>query len=188
MSTVFARLNVAKAVAKANLTRRLNQLRIKTLPRTDGTNTSRMALSSAGVVTQAARLRSHLNLPGWTALATLLLCIAYYVAAQIGLTLHFPMSLVYFVWPPSVVVFVALILSPRRIWWVYALAVLPVHMLVEWTAVSAPLTSLALFYAVVWVQAIAGAVCVARFARRPIHLNTLRALIAFLFSGAVIAA
>ena len=123
-----------------------------------------------------------------TIVATLLLCIAFYVAAQIGLALHFPASLVYFVWPPSVLVFVALVLSPRRDWWIYFLALLPVHLLVEWNTVSAPPASLVLFYAAVWAQALAGALCIERFAGRPLHLATLRLLIIFLLSGAAAAA
>ncbi len=120
--------------------------------------------------------------------ATLLLCLAFFLAALLGLALHFPGSLVYFVWPPSVVVFVALLLSPPRRWWVYFLAFFPVHLLVEWRTVAAPLGSIALFYVIVWVQALMGTLCVERFARRPFQLNSLRSLIALLVGGAGVAA
>ncbi|HEX2349423.1 MAG TPA: PAS domain S-box protein [Ktedonobacterales bacterium] len=116
-------------------------------------------------------------------MATLLLCAAFYVAAEIGLALHFPASLVYFVWPPSVVVFVALMLTPPRYWWMFALACLPVHMLTELGSVAAPLSSLLLFYGVVWVQALVGVWCVDHFTTRPLRLTTLRALSVLLLSG-----
>src|SRR5215469_13919581 len=106
------------------------------------------------------RLRSLPRPSRETILATLLLCIAFYAGAHIGLTLRFPNSLFHFVWPPSVLVFVALVLSPRRLWWIYLLALLPVHLLVEWTTVAAPPSSLLLLYAIVWIQAVIGALCV----------------------------
>ncbi len=183
METLNALLNAAMV----NTTRHLNRLRTKALARLDMARTKRAALRKQALA-DPWRPRALAWLPRRTAIATLLLCIAFFVAAQIGLILHFPHSLVYFVWPPSVVVFVALTLSPRRVWWVYALALFPVHLLVEWRTVAAPLTSLALFYAIVWIQALVGVVCLGRFTQRPFRLNSLRALIIFLLSGAGVAA
>jgi PAS domain S-box-containing protein len=134
------------------------------------------------------RLTAHAWLSSGTFWATLLLCLTFYISALVGLALHFPKSLVYFVWPPSVVLLVALLLAPPRIWWIFALTLFPVHMLVEWRIVAAPLGSIALFYAVVWAQALAGALCVARFARRPLYLTSLRNLVVFLLAGAGVAA
>src|SRR5215469_13280264 len=54
------------------------------------------------------RLTAHAWLSSGTFWATLLLCLTFYTSALVGLALHFPNSLVYFVWPPSVVLLVAL--------------------------------------------------------------------------------
>ncbi len=120
--------------------------------------------------------------------ATLVLCGAFYCAARIGLVLHFPESLVYFVWPPSAILFVALVLSPRRNWGLFALALLPVHLAAEMGRVAAPLSSLLLFYGIVWLQALVGAWFVGRFAARPLRLTTLHDVIVFLLGGAGAAA
>lgn len=146
------------------------------------------------VVTPEAGARTVYRLPAFarpprgTALAALLLCVAFFLSALVGLALHFPASLVYFVWPPSVIVFVSLLLALHRSWWVLFLALFPVHMLVEWRTVAAPLGSLVLFYVVVWIQALVGALCVERLARRPFQLIDLRSLIALLLGGAGAAA
>ncbi|MGH2516501.1 MAG: MASE1 domain-containing protein, partial [Ktedonobacterales bacterium] len=197
MSDPIVRLKAAKT----NAVRYLDRLRRQTQASLDVVRARQVTARR-----RIGRLRTVLSLPdfvvrvghkrlfalSWpprrTALAVLLLCVAFYLAALIGLTLHFPASLVYFVWPPSVVLFVALVLTPARIWWIYALAVLPVHMLAELGTVSAPPSSLLLFYGIVWVQAIVGALCVIRFAHLPFQLSNLRALIVFLLSGAGAAA
>lgn len=199
MSHLSTRLNTARTSLIRHLHRagtlpaRLSATRA--MPDADavaaGRPVRRRGISSPSRAIAWAGLR-RLPLPMWsaryTALAVLLVCVVFYLAARIGLALHFPNSLVYFVWPPSVVLFVALLLSPRQIWWVYALALLPVHMIVELGAVAAPPTSLVLFYVVVWTQALAGVQFVDRFAARPFQLNTVRALIILLVGGAGVAA
>jgi PAS domain S-box-containing protein len=119
--------------------------------------------------------------------ATLSLCAAFAVCAYISLQLHFPSSLVYFIWLPSVAVLVALLLSPPRLWWVYLIALFPIHMLVELWTVAAPPLSIALFYLPIWIQALAGALVVGYLAPRPFRFHDLRTLIAFLLGAAAAA-
>lgn len=192
MSSVSARFNAAKVA----VSRSLQRLRIAVSASLGASQASHDG--AAGSAAHRQEAPAFRGAPGqlrrlslsWFArptrsavLATLLLCVVFFVAAEIGLALHFPASLVYFVWPPSVVVFVALALTPPRYWWMFALALLPVHMLTEWGSVAAPPSSLFLFYVVVWVQALVGVWCLDHFTIRPLRLTTLRALCVLLLSG-----
>ncbi|HSE30001.1 MAG TPA: MASE1 domain-containing protein [Pyrinomonadaceae bacterium] len=64
---------------------------------------------------------------------------AYYVGAQIGFGLTFKPHPVSTLWPPNAILFAALVLSPKRWWLVFILAVLPAHLLVEVNADVPPM-------------------------------------------------
>src|SRR6185436_17547261 len=81
------------------------------------------------------RMRPLLALPKekrQTALSMLLLCIAYYLGAKLGFLLNFPGTPLSVFWPPNAILMAALILVPKRQWWLYLLAVLPAHLIAQW--------------------------------------------------------
>ena len=55
----------------------------------------------------------------------------YYATAQLGAALQFPSAPVSALWFPNALLLGALLLAPRRYWWVYLLAVLPAHLLAQ---------------------------------------------------------
>jgi formate hydrogenlyase transcriptional activator len=61
----------------------------------------------------------------------LLVCVGYYAGAWIAKALRFPDSNLSLIWPPTAILLAALLLAPRRKWWIYLLAVIPVHVFVQ---------------------------------------------------------
>jgi PAS domain S-box-containing protein len=62
----------------------------------------------------------------------LLVCLGYYAGAWIAKELRFPDSHLSLIWPPTAMLLAGLLLAPLRKWWIYLLAVVPVHILVQW--------------------------------------------------------
>lgn len=65
------------------------------------------------------------------ALAALVVAVAYYAGAQIGIALTFQPHPVSTLWPPNSILLAALLLSPVRSWWLLLLATFPAHVLAE---------------------------------------------------------
>jgi signal transduction histidine kinase len=65
------------------------------------------------------------------ALSALLVSVAYYLGAKLGFALTFQPHPVSTLWPPNSILLAVLLLSPRRLWWFYLLAVFPAHLLVQ---------------------------------------------------------
>jgi PAS domain S-box-containing protein len=61
----------------------------------------------------------------------LLVCLGYYAGALLGKTLRFPGSHLSLIWPPTAILLAALLLVPLQKWWIYVLALAPVHILVQ---------------------------------------------------------
>ena len=61
----------------------------------------------------------------------LLVCLGYYAGAWIAKALRFPESHLSLIWPPTAILLAALLLVPLRKWWIYLLAVIPVHVFVQ---------------------------------------------------------
>jgi signal transduction histidine kinase len=89
-------------------------------------------------------------------------------------------------WPPNAILLAAFLLAPRRIWWAFLVAVLPVHMLAQlrigiplWTAVGWFMTNTS--------EALIGAFCITRFTDRKTLFDNIRGVIAFVVFGVLIA-
>jgi len=74
-----------------------------------------------------------------TAAMALLVCVAYFIAAEIGLALTLHPHPVSTLWPPNALLLALLLLTPTTSWWVVLLAALPAHLVVELRA-GIPLT------------------------------------------------
>jgi PAS domain S-box-containing protein len=74
------------------------------------------------------------NVAVWTvasvvnlALQAMVVGAGYYVGAQIGLVFRFPSTLLSAMWPPTAILLAALLLTPRRRWWIYLPTVFAAH-------------------------------------------------------------
>jgi formate hydrogenlyase transcriptional activator len=61
----------------------------------------------------------------------LLVCVSYYAGAWITKALRFPDSHLSLIWPPTAILLAALLIVPLRKWWIYLVAVIPAHVLVQ---------------------------------------------------------
>ena len=89
------------------------------------------------------------------------------------------------VWPPNSILTAALLLAPRRRWWIYLLAALPAHLAAELPAWPTGLV-FALF-ATNCSEALIAALYVRRFSDAPARLDTLRSAVVFIAGAALIA-
>ena len=114
----------------------------------------------------------------------LLVCLGYYAGAWIAKTLRFPDSNLSLIWPPTAILLGALLLAPPRKWWIYLLALAPVHVLVQMQdGVSAGgiISQLIGNFS----QALLAAFSVRYFNKGVVHLNSFRAIVVFTL-GAII--
>ena len=114
----------------------------------------------------------------------LLVCLGYYAGAWIAKTLRFPDSNLSLIWPPTAILLGALLLAPPRKWWIYLLALAPVHVLVQMQdGVSAGgiISQLIGNFS----QALLAAFSVYYLNKRVVHLNSFRAIVVFTL-GAII--
>jgi signal transduction histidine kinase len=116
----------------------------------------------------------------------LLVAISYYVGTRIGFAwtpIGQPNSTF---WPANAILLAALLLTPRRTWWILLLAVLPTHMLVQlqagvpvWTALGWFITNTS--------EALIGAFCIARFTHPRNTLDNVRGVFTLVVFGVMLA-
>jgi integral membrane sensor domain MASE1 len=63
-----------------------------------------------------------------TVLTALLVGVAFYFGAALGLSLSTPPDYIAAFWPPNTFVLAALLLTDRRRWWIYFLAMTPAYL------------------------------------------------------------
>jgi len=115
-----------------------------------------------------------------------LVALAYYVGAHVGFILRFPPATPSVLWPPNAILTAALLLAPPRRWWIYLLAALPAHLVVELRAEWPTPLVLALF-ATNCGEALVAAVFVRRFSDAPARLDTLRRVVPFIVGAVLLA-
>jgi len=102
---------------------------------------------SAALATDSAR----------TLLGAIATALAYALAARLGAALRFPGAPVSALWLPTAILLAALLLAPRRTWWLYVLVVLPAHLLVQPFLVTVPAAHAGIGYIVNTGTAVTGA-------------------------------
>ena len=112
---------------------------------------------------------------GATALAV---CLGYFVGANIGFILRLPPATPSILWPPNSILTAALLMSPPRRWWIYLLAALPAHLVVELPVISPPSLVFVLF-ATNCLEALIGAAAVRALSDAPARFDTLPRVAAF---------
>jgi formate hydrogenlyase transcriptional activator len=116
----------------------------------------------------------------------LLVCLGYYAGALLGKTLRFPGSHLSVIWPPTAILLAAMLLTPPQKWWIYLLALVPVHILVQaqddvpaWGIISQLLGNFG--------QAALAAVTVRYFNKEVLPFDSLRAVVTFMLGAVVFA-
>ncbi len=120
------------------------------------------------------------------ALFVLLVSAGYYAGALIGQSLRFPNSHLSLIWPPTAILLAALLLAPPRQWWIFLLAVAPVHTIVQLTD-GAP--ALGIFSTLVGNlgQALVAAMSVRYFVKDRLQLDSFRAVVIFVLCAVILA-
>src|SRR5467141_3837859 len=132
--------------------------------------------------TQISRARAI----GRVAATAVLVGVAYYVGAKVGLVLRLPPATSSVVWPPNSILTATLLLSPRRHWWLYLLAAFPAHLAGELPA-DFPIPLVLALFVTNCSEALLAAVCVRWFTDAPARLDTLRRMVAFIVGAVLIA-
>ena len=126
----------------------------------------------------------------WSTLRTvtvaLVISVGYYLGCQLGFVLTFPQAISSVLWPPNALLTSTLLLTAPGRWWIYLLAVLPAHLIVE-LQVGLPLPLVAALFATNCSEALIAAVIVRRFSDAPGRFDTLRRAVVFI-GGAGVAA
>jgi PAS domain S-box-containing protein len=117
--------------------------------------------------------------------AGILVLVAYYLGAKLGIALTFYPSPVSVLWPPNAILFAAMLLMPTTLWWVVIAAALPAHLIAELQS-GVPVLMVTCWFISNVTEALIGATCVRLLTRQPLKFNTLRDVSAFL--GAAFAA
>jgi PAS domain S-box-containing protein len=128
----------------------------------------------------------NISVPSRRLLAILLLCAGYYAGALIAQSLRFPNSHLSLLWPPTAIVLAALLLAPPRLWWMYLVAVSPVHIFVQ---LQDGLPALGILSTLIgnFGQALVAAITVRYFVKGELHLDNFRAVIIFTLGAALLA-
>lgn len=139
-------------------------------------------LSSAAATTQRVSVR--LAVQGGLVLAVL--AAGYFLGSILGLSLSFPGTHVSSIWPPNAVLLAALLLTPRRRWWVCLLAVLPAHLLAQ-GLMGLPWTAVLINFAGNAGDALLGALLICRLTPEPKRFDRLRTVILIMVFGGIVA-
>jgi two-component system, LuxR family, sensor kinase FixL len=115
-------------------------------------------------------------------LAAVLLSLSYYVGAKIGFALTFQPHPVSTLWPPNAILLAALVLAPFRRWWLFLLAVLPVHFLIELQS-GVPLPMILCWFVSNSSEAVIGALCLRYLNDRPLRFDSIRQVAILVFAA-----
>jgi signal transduction histidine kinase/integral membrane sensor domain MASE1 len=121
------------------------------------------------------------------ALGGLALSAAYYATAQLGEALAFPDAPVSALWLPNALVMGALLLAPRRYWWVYLLAVLPAHLIAQLPLPDVTAARVALQYILNCGTSLIGAVALTHFESPTQRFNRVLPAWRLVFFGGLVA-
>ena len=144
---------------------------------------------SDAVLTRAAGARAKTsNDPALrrAVLVALLASAGYFFTAKIGFAFALQPGPVSTLWMPNSILLAALLLVPRRSWWIVVLAAFPAHFASEVQGGVPTLISLLLFVSNS-VQALIGAVGISYFVRDQLRFDRFRDLAGFVFFGAFLA-
>jgi two-component system, LuxR family, sensor kinase FixL len=103
-------------------------------------------------------------------LSGLLVGVAYYLGALIGFALTSPTHSVSILWPPNAILLAALLLTPRKEWWIVLLGVFPAHLAVQLQS-GVPVLMILSWFVSNTSEALIGAFCVRYFIDGPLRFD-----------------
>jgi PAS domain S-box-containing protein len=116
------------------------------------------------------------------AFAAALTGVGYYVGAKIGFALTFQPHPVSTLWPPNSILLAALVLVPYRRWWLFLLAVLPAHFLIELRS-GVPISMIVCWFVSNSSEAVIGAWCLRYLNDRPLRFDSIRQVATLVFAA-----
>jgi PAS domain S-box-containing protein len=119
-----------------------------------------------------------------TVVAAVLVCVGYFVGAQVGFAFTIHPSPVSTLWPPNSILLAALLLAPTRTWAILLLAAFPAHLAIQ-LANGIPVTMILLWFISNCSQALIGATCVRHFTSGPLRFDDSRHVGVFVFGSIV---
>jgi signal transduction histidine kinase len=120
-----------------------------------------------------------------SAVIGLLVALGYYAGSQIGFLLTPSGTPIAAFWPPNAILLAALLLTPRRIWWVLVLAALPAHLFIQ-LSIGIPLMSALAWFVGNAGEAVLGAICVRLFNKDHPLFESVHGMIVFLGFGVLL--
>ena len=129
---------------------------------------------------------SSLAPAGRVLLAAAGLACAYALTARLGAVFAFAGANLSALWLPNAVLMAALLLTPRRSWWLWLAAALPAHLLVQVMLLEVALPRALLQYLGNSVTALLGATVLLAFAPGLRRIDTLRNAVGLVLLGAVL--
>lgn len=121
-----------------------------------------------------------------TGLIALIVAIAYYSGTKLGFALTPASEPIAAFWPPNAILLAALLLAPRRIWWILLLTVLPAHLVVQ-LKTGVPLATVVGWFIGNTGEALLGALCISYFSTKELLFQSVRGLLIFLGFGVILA-
>jgi signal transduction histidine kinase len=121
-----------------------------------------------------------------TSVIALLVAIGYYAGSEIGFLFAPDHALVATYWPCNAILLAAFLLAPPRIWWIFLVAVLPVHFLLH-VGTHMPMSLVLGKFAGNTSEALLGAVCIRRFAKPRVLFDRAEGVIVFFVFGVFLA-
>lgn len=112
--------------------------------------------------------------------------IAYYVGTRIGFALTPRGQPNSAFWPPNAILLAAFLLAPRRIWWMFLLAVLPAHLLAQ-LQIGVPLATASGWFITNTSEALIGAFCITQLVSRNKVFDSVRGVFLFIVFGVLFA-
>jgi signal transduction histidine kinase len=117
--------------------------------------------------------------------APLAVALAYCLSAKLGELLAFPNAPVSALWAPNAILLAALLLAQRERWWLYFVAVLPFHVLVQLPV--APFAQVVTQYVVNCGEALLGALPLVTSLPKPLRFDRLRSAFFLVAFSAILA-
>jgi PAS domain S-box-containing protein len=145
-------------------------------------------MAEAGVIQDGAataRINERVAPSIRTVHVALLVGLAYYVGAKVGVALTLQPHPVSTLWPPNAILLAGLLLTPVRSWWIVLLAALPAHLAVELEA-GIPLRMVLCWFVSNSSEALIGAGLIRWLSDSPLRFDSFRRFGIFVL-GAVLA-
>ena len=116
----------------------------------------------------------------------LLVCVSYYIGANIGFILRFPPATPSVMWPPNAILTATLLLTPLRQWWIYLLAAFPAHLVAELGMIG-PLPLVLVLFITNCSEAFLAAIGVRWLSDTTVRFDTLRRVAVFIVAAVLLA-